>query len=139
MGTRIGALGGAIVLALLVAAPVGAQDTLNCSDFVYQEDAQAEYDADPSDPHGLDEGGVPGLACEDLPSRDDASVPTGGVDTGAGGLADVAGEGGGGLGVWPYVVLGVGAGLAALGIVARAAGTTTINAFNHIRIGRHRE
>jgi hypothetical protein len=28
-----------------------AQDTLNCTDFTYQEDAQAELNRDPSDPH----------------------------------------------------------------------------------------
>jgi hypothetical protein len=28
-----------------------AQDTLNCTDFTFQEDAQAEFDRDPSDPH----------------------------------------------------------------------------------------
>ncbi|RFU18899.1 hypothetical protein D0Z06_24350 [Geodermatophilus marinus] len=52
-----------------------AADLYNCPDFQYQEDAQAEYDKDTSDPHGLDgpigteSSGVPGVACEDLPSR----------------------------------------------------------------------
>jgi hypothetical protein len=55
--------------------PVAAapEDDLDCTDFVYQEDAQQAYDADPSDPYGLDEaeadGGAPdGIACESLPS-----------------------------------------------------------------------
>lgn len=56
-------------------APVApaAEDDLDCTDFMYQEDAQQAYDADPSDPYGLDEpeadGGAPdGIACESLPS-----------------------------------------------------------------------
>ena len=45
-----------VVATLPVAAPTptGAQN-LNCSDFTYQEDAQAALDADPSDPNGLDD------------------------------------------------------------------------------------
>jgi len=50
-------------------------DLYRCDDFTYQEEAQAVYDQDPSDPHGLD--GVPGesftgeqgVACEELPHR----------------------------------------------------------------------
>ena len=48
---------------------------LNCDDFDYQEDAQAVYEQDTSDPNGLDgpigEGymGEQGEACENLPSR----------------------------------------------------------------------
>jgi hypothetical protein len=56
---------------------VVAQTTsyLGCSDFRFQEDAQVHYDADPTDPSGLDgpKGrgymGAPGVACETLPSR----------------------------------------------------------------------
>lgn len=65
-----------------VAAPTGSEPAggpdLNCEDFAFQEDAQAVYDRDPSDPNGLDgpigeaSAGEPGVACEDLPSRDDA-------------------------------------------------------------------
>jgi hypothetical protein len=57
-----------------------AADTYNCGHFTYQEDAQAEYDKDPSDPHGLDGpvgsafSGVQGVACEDLPSRGTTST-----------------------------------------------------------------
>jgi hypothetical protein len=66
------------VLALLLAGGVGAQETVdqfNCEDFQYQEEAQAVYDRDPSDPHGLDGQpgsafeGVEGVACEELPHR----------------------------------------------------------------------
>jgi hypothetical protein len=65
-------------LALLVAGGVGAQETtdqFNCEDFQYQEEAQAVYNQDPSDPHGLDGQpgaafeGVEGEACEELPHR----------------------------------------------------------------------
>ena len=36
----------------------------DCSDFTYQEDAQAVYDADPSDPNKLDGSPKNGIACE---------------------------------------------------------------------------
>lgn len=62
-----------IILALIfvfgvfgMAAPAGAQD-LNCADFGTQEEAQAAYNADPSDPHGLDRDND-GIACESLVS-----------------------------------------------------------------------
>ncbi|HYI61047.1 MAG TPA: excalibur calcium-binding domain-containing protein [Acidimicrobiales bacterium] len=90
---------------LLSASPAGAQTDLNCEDFATQEEAQAELDSDPSDPHGLD-GDNDGVACQDLPSNgggdgtpepsddgdvegdaDDGPAPTGGVATGGGGTA----------------------------------------------------
>jgi hypothetical protein len=40
---------------------------LDCADFSTQEEAQAEYDADPSDPHDLDGSPEDGVACESLP------------------------------------------------------------------------
>jgi hypothetical protein len=47
-----------------------AQEDLDCEeDFTYQEDAQAVYDADPSDPSGLDGSPEDGVACESLPPR----------------------------------------------------------------------
>ncbi|MDQ4020283.1 MAG: excalibur calcium-binding domain-containing protein [Actinomycetota bacterium] len=55
-----------------------AQDTLNCGDFATQEEAQAKYDSDPSDPNQLDADND-GIACEDLPSSG------GGAGGGAGG------------------------------------------------------
>ena len=65
---------------LLSASPAFAQtpDRYDCADFTYQEEAQAIYDQDPSDPYGLDGpigeayDGIQGVACEDLPSRGDA-------------------------------------------------------------------
>src|SRR4029453_16628734 len=57
------------VLCLL--APAWAQspqegDLYDCSDFTYQEDAQAQLL--PGDPHGLD-ADKDGIACEELPPR----------------------------------------------------------------------
>ena len=55
--------------------PSGADGSFNCEDFDFQEDAQAFFDQDPSDPDGLDGpageafDGEQGVACEDLPSR----------------------------------------------------------------------
>lgn len=67
-------------LAALVAVPVAAQETdapafdptayigqgdaYNCTTFATQAQAQAVLRADPSDPNKLDQGGIPGVACE---------------------------------------------------------------------------
>lgn len=65
-----------LLFTLAFSSASAAQDDLNCDDFATQEDAQAEFDADPSDPNGLDgppgEGftGIEGVACEELPSGD---------------------------------------------------------------------
>ena len=56
-------------------APAEAQsvaegDRYDCEDFTYQDEAQAVFDADPSDPYRLDEddpGPDDGVACETLP------------------------------------------------------------------------
>ncbi|MFC7966976.1 RAD23 family protein [Streptomyces cinereoruber] len=69
-----------IALAVVSVAPSSgvahAQD-LNCSDFRFQEDAQAVFDLDRTDPHGLDEDRGPddGIACEELPGRGTGAVP----------------------------------------------------------------
>jgi hypothetical protein len=64
-----------VVAALMYAPSALAQvDVYDCADFTYQEDAQAVYNQDTSDPYGLD--GLPGdsyagqygVACEELPS-----------------------------------------------------------------------
>lgn len=72
MRRRTGAIGTLIALAAILplADPAHAQD-LDCGDFTYQEDAQAFFDTDPSDPHQLDEDPGPddGVACEALPRR----------------------------------------------------------------------
>ena len=54
------------------AAPKGRKrvtDSKACGDFQYQEDAQAAYNADPSDPNHLDPD-MDGIACSSLPHRD---------------------------------------------------------------------
>jgi hypothetical protein len=66
--------------------PSEEQDLYDCQDFEFQEDAQAVYDADTSDPYGLDRPpgesstGVRGVACEELPSR--GGEVSGGTTTG---------------------------------------------------------
>lgn len=60
---------------MLAAAPAFAQDDLNCENFATQEEAQAEFDADTSDPNGLD-ADDDGQACEDsLPSGEMMEEP----------------------------------------------------------------
>jgi len=46
-------------------------DRYDCKDFTYQEEAQAVFDRNPSDPYGLNEDPGPddGIACETLPHR----------------------------------------------------------------------
>ncbi|MEX0172513.1 excalibur calcium-binding protein [Streptomyces sp. LMG1-1-1.1] len=69
-----------ITLAIASLAPLSgvahAQD-LNCRDFRFQEDAQAKFNRDPSDPNRLDEDQGPddGIACEALPRRGMVTVP----------------------------------------------------------------
>ena len=89
-------------------ANAGKED-LDCIDFEFQEDAQAIYNRDPSDPFNLDPN-ADGFACSSLPSREPriSQVPRTGAGDAAG-LADIWLIGGGVL-----------AGLAALG-VRRAA------------------
>jgi hypothetical protein len=66
------ALSGALVVAMAGTALAADRD---CSDFEFQEDAQAVLDADRSDPNRLDggsDGPADGVACESLPSRGSA-------------------------------------------------------------------
>ena len=55
--------------------PSGVADLYDCQDFDFQEEAQAVYEDDTSDPYGLDgpmgDGftGEEGVACEELPGR----------------------------------------------------------------------
>ncbi|TQJ85933.1 excalibur calcium-binding domain-containing protein [Streptomyces sp. SLBN-31] len=96
------------------AAVAHAQNNFNCPDFAFQEDAQAVFNSDPSDPNRLDADND-GIACEDLPHRSTATatataaatvVPQRGVNAGLGGStgpADFEVVGGVGL-----TVLGVG-------------------------------
>ena len=68
-------MGASMVLALAFGLFVGsqrvsAQDLINCDQIATQQDAQAIYDYDTSDPNGLDgppgpaSSGTPGVACE---------------------------------------------------------------------------
>ncbi|OUD01091.1 excalibur calcium-binding protein [Streptomyces swartbergensis] len=61
----------AIAAIVPLADTAHAQPDLDCRDFTFQEDAQAVFDADPRDPHMLDEDQGPddGIACEVLPRR----------------------------------------------------------------------
>lgn len=67
----LGTLAAIAAATLLGPAPAAFAHTgdKNCSDFTYQEEAQAVYDADPSDPNGLDGNDNDGIACESLPHR----------------------------------------------------------------------
>jgi hypothetical protein len=76
--SRVAALAAALSTTLVVGGFVGmtgtalAAEDLNCSDFEFQEEAQAVLDADRSDPNRLDggsDGASDGVACESLPSR----------------------------------------------------------------------
>jgi hypothetical protein len=65
----------AVSVYMTLLSTTSAQDLYDCPDFRYQEDAQAIYDQDPSDPYGLDGPpgdafeGIKGVACEDLPHK----------------------------------------------------------------------
>ncbi|KUO15588.1 hypothetical protein [Streptomyces dysideae] len=123
MKIRGHALCTAAITVLLAAGPtVGlahAQADLDCSDFAFQEDAQAELNRNLNDPHRLDEdrGTDDGITCEVLPRRGTTGVtasqlPARGVN------ADVGGSTG------PSVLeVAVGAGLA-VSAFALAAGHT---------------
>lgn len=78
----------AIVLSgVAVATTFAAQDDeadLNCVDFETQEDAQAELDADATDPNGLDPNGD-GIACALLPSENDDATSDDADESGGGG------------------------------------------------------
>ncbi len=99
MTGRRAMLGAMIVVALILAvfsarlawetipsAEAQSGDQFDCADFDTQEEAQAVYDGDTSDPSGLDgpqgetSDGTPGVACESLPS--------GGSAGGTGGTSD---------------------------------------------------
>lgn len=83
---RLRTTAAAAVLAAAMSVPLAgvalAQDDRDCADFATQEDAQAVYDADPSDPNGLDTDDDD-IACEVLDTGvDDLNAPE---DSAAGG------------------------------------------------------
>jgi len=53
----------ALVAAFTFTSTASAQDDLDCADFATQQDAQAVFNQDPSDPYGLDRDND-GIACE---------------------------------------------------------------------------
>lgn len=79
----------------LPVAPALAQADRDCPDFASQEEAQAVFDADPSDPNRLDRDDD-GIACEEPGDSGDGSGPSepetvqapSRIDTGGGGTAD---------------------------------------------------
>jgi hypothetical protein len=83
----------AIALCFPMAGVAAAQD-LDCSDFSTQAQAQAIYDANRTDPYDLDRDND-NRACERLANgsyednTDGGATPTKGVETGAGGTADL--------------------------------------------------
>ena len=79
-----------------------AGDPFDCADFDTQEEAQAEYDSDPSDPSGLD-ADEDGIACAELGSGGGSGGTGGGGSPGqyqydsGGSLMDSGGPGDGPL------------------------------------------
>ena len=65
-------------------ATVRVREDFDCVDFELQEDAQAAYDEDPSDPYNLDPSGD-GVACSSLPSSNPRVIQV--PRTGVGGPA----------------------------------------------------
>ncbi|MCZ2821073.1 hypothetical protein O2V63_12090 [Modestobacter sp. VKM Ac-2977] len=109
-----------------------AADVYNCDDYAYQEDAQAVFDQDTTDPNQLDDDDD-SLACETLPSRgtsaagdtdddDDAQVttrPSGSVAAGDGSSAAEASA-------LPYVLGGLAfAGASGAAVAARRSSRTS--------------
>lgn len=58
---------GLVVLALTATGGERGRWDINCGDLSTQEEAQAIYDLDPSDPFGLDGNDRDGVPCESLP------------------------------------------------------------------------
>lgn len=89
----------AVVTAVLVmtGAAASATDDENCADFTSQQAAQVHLNQDTSDPDGLDHNHN-GQACEEWSyssaTSTDGATPTGGVNTGFGGMADHLAPGG---------------------------------------------
>jgi len=71
--SAVGSFALAVVLAGLLGFAGKAADGLSCASFVTQEDAQAVLDAGPDDRFALDTDRN-GVACDDMPLRDDAAA-----------------------------------------------------------------
>ena len=128
--TTVVATAVAAAMSFPMAGVAAAQDR-DCEDFPTQAAAQEEYNRNPADPYDLDRDND-GRACEALSrggttviiyedNSDRAPTPTNGVETGAGGTADLvaAAEDSAGETSGPLLELGIlgGAVLAAGGLV----------------------
>ena len=81
LGAALLAVAALVFYAVLLSAPPSvAQQDLDCSDFDFQEDAQAELERDRSDPNRLDDDND-GIACESLPRRGGGASQGGGTST----------------------------------------------------------
>jgi hypothetical protein len=131
------ALAGAATLTF--ASPASA-DHLNCGDFDSQEAAQSVYDADPSDPNGLDGNDDDGLACESLPTGGSAltSSEISDLHATSGGSGDDGGTDDGGM-VMPRGGVAAGGGSSA-GVDAGmlAAGGAALLAAGGVMVYRRR-
>lgn len=76
--TTVGGIALAVASIAAFSGVAQAQTDLDCRDFSFQEDAQAEFNRDPSDPNRLDEDQGPddGIACEALPRRSGGASTT---------------------------------------------------------------
>ncbi|MEU4617173.1 excalibur calcium-binding protein [Streptomyces umbrinus] len=123
----------AAVMSIIPFVGVAHAQDLDCRNFTFQEDAQAVFDRDTSDPNRLDEDQGPddGIACEVLPRRLSAlatpaastpasALPTRGAQAGVGGAS--------GTGPSPWDV--------GLGISLATGGT--LAAVGYTRLRRHR-
>jgi hypothetical protein len=123
-------------LSVSMAGTAMAADVYNCADFDWQDEAQAEFDKDTTDPNQLDDDND-SEACETLPRRAvaapaAAAAATSGTTTASqvstvpsGAIAAGDGSSSGEAGVLPYAVGGVAligaAGAAAAARRARSA------------------
>jgi hypothetical protein len=122
-------------LSVSMAGTAMAADVYNCADFDWQDEAQAEFDKDTTDPNRLDDDND-SEACETLPRRavaaPAAAAATSGTTTASqvstvpsGAIAAGDGSSSGEAGVLPYAVGGVAligaAGAAAAARRARSA------------------
>jgi hypothetical protein len=93
------------LLCFLKSPKVYASNDYNCSDFSTQEEAQATYDEDTSDPNHLD-GDNDGIACERLPSTtssyDDAASETSSATSSSAASGSTSGHSGSG---WTSVLV----------------------------------
>ncbi|TQK49879.1 hypothetical protein FBY35_0155 [Streptomyces sp. SLBN-118] len=102
--TTVGGIALAVASIAVFSGVAQAQTDLDCRDFTFQEDAQAEFNRDPSDPNRLDEDQGPddGIACEALPRRSSetrttkqpvspTALPTRGAKGGLGGASGPSG------------------------------------------------